>query len=378
MYYRLNNMRHSKIINYLILLLFFPCFALYGQTDETAPRDMYSLLTMPYNRRPLQLYRGQLQATPGFRFDIRTHIYDNQGNNIRNKSSDVAFVRYHFPVEIKYGITDFIEAGIGISHLRAGMRNKSTGYAGPNIMVNNHTLYELRGMTDLGLYTSLRLPVEYKFFDMNISGGIFLPTAKHRPAQPKHSTTTYYYMVEEDVTAEYNINYHYVLRNGSGVPEYRLASSGKLTLQKLSLQIDGAFLFPAKSGKNIRWSHTILKFVDSEEFSYTKEEYGYLNDRRLHFDATMHFQVNGWLDAHITGGYFSSRGGWTEHYGQKYAHPQQTLLTLSPGFSIQVSPTVRFYQSVDIPLSGKNTDGHFAVSIAASFNLFPFLKQNTQ
>ena len=364
---------NCQLNNFLMFLLFFPCFAVFGQGGETTS-DKYSLLTMPYNQRPLQLYKGQFQVNQGFQFNIRNQIFDGNGVNIRNKSSDMTYVRYHFPAEIKYGLTDFIEAGVNISYQRTGTSGFQTAYvaAGLGYHMLSYTLEEFRGMNDLLLFASLRLPVEYKFFDINLCWGIYLPTANHQPEQPRHSVTEVYH-VEYDVT-EHNIVYHYLSPIGSGVPVYRLSGSGKLTLQKFSFQVDAAFLFPAKTGTNIRWSHTLIHALN--EFSYTAEEYGYLTDRSFHLDAALHYQMNGWLDVHFNGDYYSSWGGWTEHYGRKYANLKQQLWVAMPGFSIQVSPALRIFQTATIPLTGKNIDGRFGVSITASLNLFPFHKEN--
>ena len=292
-------------------------------------------------------------------------------------SKDVTSVRYAFPAEIKYGLTDFIETGLGISYVRGGMPSKTTGYVGSGYYTDIYYVDEMRGMTDLLLYASLRLPVAYKFFDMSLGGGIYLPTARHQPGQPQHSLASVERVIVDDLgeytVTEKQIYYRYDIPNGSGVPVYRLAGSAKMTVRKISLQADGFFLFPAKTGTNIRWSHSLHNGV----FSYTSEEYEYLTDRSVYVNAALHYQINGWLDVHLTGACFASSGGWTERYGRKYAHPEQKLWTMEPGFAIQVSPALTFYQTVTIPVSGKNIDGWFGVSITASFNLFPFFKEKT-
>ena len=279
-------------------------------------------------------------------------------------------MRYDFPIDIKYGITDFIEAGMNISYSRAGMPSKTTSYIGSNYIVQYYSLEELRGLNDLLIYASLRLPIEYKFFDINFGGGIFLPSAKYKPDQPKHSITSIEHILPDGSIFEHSVNYRYHIPNGSGVPMYRLSSSGKLKVDKISFQLDAVFQFPAKTGNNIRWSHTLLTFDSGDEFSYTSEEYEYLPDRAHRVDLAIHYQVNGWLDLFLNGANFSSSGGWLENWGQKYANSQQTLWTIEPGFSIQVSPKLILFQKTCFPLSGKNIDGQFGIMITARFNLF--------
>lgn len=358
----------------LVLLFAFFCPSLSGQFNETG-RNKYSLLTKPYNERSLQLYRGQLQFNTGFELGVRTRIFDHNGTNIRDKSDGVTSVNYLFPFEIRYGITDFVEIEASTSYSRTGIPDKTISYILPGYMLDIYSLNELRGMADLLVSVSLRLPFEYKHADFSLGGGVFLPTAKHRPEQPHHTLINQELEMTDGTykTIQYTVKYWHIQPNGLGVPVYRLTASGKIGYQKLSLHVNSAFRFPAKIGKNIRWSQSM---DDTGNFSYESEKYDYLPDRTVDITAIAHYQINGWFDIHLSGSTFWSSKGWTEYSNKKFANREQQLYIIEPGFAIQVSPSLTLYQSITFPLSGKNIDGRFGVSIKASFNVFPFFKEN--
>jgi hypothetical protein len=145
---------------------------------------------------------------------------------------------------------------------------------------------------------------------------------------------------------------------------------------RFSFQGNGRLLFPAKEGVNLRWREVVD--IENNTSFYVSKEYGWLPNRTLNVDAALHYQVNGWLDVHLGGAYFHAAGGWTEYYEQKYAALKEQLIAVTPGFSIQVSPNLTFYETTTFPVAGRNTDGLFQVSVTASFNLFPFFKDNVQ
>jgi hypothetical protein len=348
---------------------FLACFFTVNSQTSSSTTDKYSLLTMPYNLRPLNIYKGQIQVNTGYKFAVRARSFNNSGDVIVLKDKGNSSVLHYYFIELKYGLTDFIEIGAETNYMRRGIRSESTTYLSANsfgttdeISVNN--LKEFRGVSDILLFTSLRLPFEYKWFDFGIRGGVFLPSAKSEPLKPTHTVT--------DVWAanSFTVNYHFNNKNGFGVPVYYVSAAAKLTLSKFAIEADFTLREPVKEGTNIRWEQTMV----DKTFSYYNKPYQYLLDRTTMVDASVHYQAAGWFNIFLNGSYFRTSGGWTEYYGNKYKNPDMQLSTFEPGFEIQISPSLTIYQIAGLPLSGKNADAPFYLFTTVSFNIFPFLR----
>jgi len=348
---------------------FLTCFIpVIGQTSSSTT-DKFSLLTMPYNQRPLNLYKGQFQANAGYEFAVRSRSFNNNGDIIVLKDKGNSSVLHYYFIELKYGLTNFIEIGAETNYMRRGIRSESVTYLSSNaigstdaISVNN--LKEYRGMSDILIFTSFRLPFEYKLFDFGIRGGIFLPSAQSEPAKPTHTVT--------DVTApnSFTLNYHFNNKNGFGTAVYYISAASKLTLSKFTVEADFTLREPIKEGTNIRWEETLIDKL----FSYYNKPYQYLLDRTLMVDLSVHYQAAGWFNIYLNSSYLKTYGGWTEYWGNKYRNPEMHLFTLEPGFEIQISPSLTIYQNAGIPLTGKNADAPFYLFTTLSYNIFPFMR----
>ncbi len=354
---------------YFIIVLPFiliPFIPVNSQKESPAGRDKYTLLTMPYNERPLYLYKGQLQINTGYKFAVREKSYDAAGDKIDLKENGNGSVMHYYSFELKYGITDFIEMTVMTDYIKKGVRAETIIYlsgADYNITVNNLTV--TRGMGDLLIQAAVRLPIEYKLFDAGLSGGIYFPTAKYEMPQPVHTIT--------DATGinAYTINYQYRYLNGNGVPVYLFSAAGKITLSRFTFSTNYTIKSPSREGRNVRWDQALQT---NKTFTYTSTPYSYLLNTSKLLNLTAHFQASGWLDINLNASSFRSAGGWTEYTGGKYKNPEQRLFALEPGMELQISPAITIYQVMGLPLSGKNTDAPFYLYATVSFNMFPFLK----
>ena len=332
--------------------------------QEKQARDKFTLLTMPYNQRPLTLYKGQFQANAAYRFGVRTKSYDENGNMISLKEDGAASVVHTYLLEVKYGITDFIEIGADSYFLRNGIRSETSSTLSGSGTITANTLNEYRGFGDIALGAAIRVPIEYKSWDVSLKGGIVLPVAENEPSQPTHSITDY------KNPYNYTVNYQFNYNNGTGVPQYFFCGAAKFTLSKLSLEARGSYRFPSKEGESIRWGWTLY----GSTFSYYSNPYSYLPDRLLTINGSIHYQAAGWFDIFINNYYYKTSSGWTEYYDNKYANPESKLLTIEPGFELQISPSITIYQYAGFQLSGTSTDAPFYLLTTLSFNMFPFFK----
>jgi hypothetical protein len=354
-------MKHNWFLAAIISALLIPPVSLNGQT-ETPERDKYTLLTMPYNKRPLTLYRGQFQANAAYRFAVRTKSFNNNREKISLKTDGTASIMHTYLLEIKYGITDFIEIGADSYFMKNGIRSPSATYLSGSDVINTNTLNEYKGMGDLTLAVVVRLPMEYKSYDVSIRGGITLPVATYKPSEPTHTITDY------TSPNNFTVNYHFNNNNGNGVPLYFISGAAKFTYSKVSLEARGVYRIPVKEGESLRWGWTL----SGSTFSYYSNPYSYLPDRSLIINGSIHYQAAGWLDIFMTSYYSKTSSGWTEYYDNKYANPETSLVTVEPGFELQISPALTIYQYAGFQLAGKSTDAPFYLLTTISFNMFPF------
>lgn len=341
-----------------------------GSSQSTLQtRDKYILLTTPYNQRPVTLFRGQVQLNGGYKFAVRSQSFNAAGDLIYLKDNGTGSVYHYYFIDLKYGLLNFIEAGAETSFLRRGIRDASTTIisatttATEKVTVN--TLTESKGMGDIFLYTSVRLPINYRWFDLGIKGGLYLPSAKYETQQPTNK-------VETSLAASntYTVNLHYNYKNGYGVPVYLLSVSSKINYKRFTASAEWILRTPMKEGHNIRWEETMTDKV----FSYYDKTYAYLLSDAYNIDASLHYQATGWFNFYLNASFFRTKGGWTEYWGNKYSNQEKRLVYLEPGFELQISPSLTVYQVAGFPLKGKNSDAPFYLFTTMSFNMFPFLR----
>ncbi|MGA1976386.1 MAG: hypothetical protein ABSG89_00875 [Bacteroidales bacterium] len=337
--------------------------------DSIPVRKGYDFLTMPYNKRPLTLYKGELQIDAGYKFAVHTQSFDSNGRIVNLKDNGTGSVYHYYYAELRYGLANFIEMGAETYYLKEGIRSPTstvvsiTSVSTETVTVNKVT--ESKGMGDLFLYTSFRLPLEYRWFDLDMTGGIFLPTAKYEAQQPTNSL-----VASATSVNAYTINLKYNNTNGYGVPVYYIGASCKFSLGKFSSEADWSMQTPMKEGTNLRWNATLADNV----FSYGNESYSYLLSNSYTLDISLHYQAKGWFNISMNGIFYNTKGGWTEYWGNKYKNNEESLFTLEPKLEIQISPALTIYEVAGWSPDGKNIDAPFYLFMILSYKLFPFLK----
>jgi hypothetical protein len=357
-------MKRSLICSMLLTAVF--CETVVAQYNSSGT-DKYILLTTPYNKRALNLYKGQLQINTGYKFAVRSQQFDNSGELTSLKDIGTGSVFHYYFGELRYGLTDYLELGAETNFLRRGIREPTvtvvnvTTAATERITINKLT--ESRGMGDIFLFSSLRLPIEYRWFDFAVKAGVFVPSASFRPAPPSNNVEA-----ASLASTSYTINLKYTNRNGYGVPVWLAAAKGKLTLDHLVLAAEWSIRDPLREGESLRWTETMT----DKTFSYYDKSYTYLLSKTITFDISAHYQATGWFNIFLNMSSFGSKGGWTEYNGNKYSNPERRLLNIEPGFELQISPMLTVYQAAGFPLSGKNADAPFWLFTTLSFNIIPF------
>jgi hypothetical protein len=328
--------------------------------------DKYTLLTMPFNLRQLTLYKGQFAINAGYKFAVRSQQYDSNGKKQLLTNSGTGSVYHYYLADIRYGITDFLELGAETNFIRHGMRAQSETYVSTTATgterVTVNKLAEVKGLGDILLKFSIRPPVRYRWFDMSATGGLFLPSSKYEPDKPKDN------LINTAVANSYLISSYNKYTNGYGVPVYLLSGSVKTNMKRLTFTADFTFRTPVHEGKNIRWVGTMI----DKQFTYYNKTYQYLLSNEYSVNAAFHYQMTGWFDLYLNGNWHMTKGGWTDYWGNKYKNPQTHLVTLEPGFELQISPSLTIYQVAGFPLAGKNCDAPFYLFTTIRFSNFLF------
>jgi hypothetical protein len=328
--------------------------------------DKFTLLTMPYNRRPLTLYKGELQVNAGYKFAVLSRSFNDDGSLLILKDEGIASVFHYYFAELKYGITDFLQISAQTNYMKRGIRSVTENYiTSVSEAIKVNTVTETKGLGDILLLASFRLPVTYKWFDVGVTGGAFVPSAKYQPEKPSHRVSN---ITSANV---FTVDYHFNNKNGYGVPVWLLSGVLKFTASKFSVETDFTYRKPVGEGENIRWEEELT--VD-KAFSYTTNTFGYLLNSSYDVNASLHYQVRGWLDIRLNSSYHYSAGGWTEYWGNKYQNRPESLFTLEPALEIQISPSLTVYEVAGFPLSGSNIDGPFYLFMTLSFKTFPFFR----
>ncbi len=331
-----------------------------------AVNDTYSLLTMPFNQRQLTLYKGQLQVNAGYKFSVLARQFNTAGKLEILRDMGIASVYHYYFTEIRFGVTGFLELGAQSNYMKRGVRSQTVTYVSTNETVKVNSLTEEKGLGDILLFATLRLPLEFRIADLGIRGGMLIPSAEHEPQKPTHNVSNVL------SASEYTVNYQYHNTTGSGVPVYFFSVHTKATLSDFSLTASFTMSNPATEGENIRWEQSL---TESRTFDYSTSTYKYLPDRTYDLKTSFHYQAAGWLNAGINLNLSKTDAGWTEYWGKKYRNPEKRMVSIEPGLEIQVTPSITIYQKAGFPISGKNIHAPFHMYITASFNRFPFFRQ---
>ena len=231
------------------------------------------------------MYRGEFQALAGYKFSVRTRLFGPEGNLITLMKQGAGSVYHYYFVNLRYGLTNFMEISAETNFLRKGIREETQTYRPVSIsnsdVVTVNKFSEFKGMGDILLKATIRLPVEYKWFDLSATGGLFVPSSKFEPQQPANTLT--------DITAanSYTVNYQYKFKNGYGVPVYIVAANMKFRIHTFTGEVAYAFRTPMKEGTNIRWDETLV----DKTFAYSNDSYLFLLSNSHTVDASVHYQA---------------------------------------------------------------------------------------
>lgn len=310
--------------------------------------------------RPLTVHKNQLQINAGYDFSMLSRRIDESGNRINLSKAGIASAMHTFPMDVRYGILEFLELSTGTSYKKSGIRSEDYWIFSGSSKIRIQDINEHKGFEDIFLKLGLRLPLKLKSFDWSVSGSVTLPVAKYKPDKPNHEA-----ILVDPVNNSYIFNCHYNNRFGTGVPTLKTGSAVKLRTDRIAVRASANYLEAFSSGENINWKSRRIY----EEFEYTDLSYKYLPSQVINCSGVFTYQAIAWFSQFVLIDYYKIYGGWSEITGKRVANEDRYYLFVSFGFEIQVSPYLRLFQLVELPGWGNNTDAPVCFTTNLSFNI---------
>jgi hypothetical protein len=357
----------NKKINMLVKILFFqalflPVLSLNAQLNSGGNDATDILLNERVVDRPVSLHKSQLQTNAFYAYDFYTKSYDNSSARSNLRDQGIASARHGYLFNISYGILEHIQLTVGMNYTSSTQRSTVRYIYISENGIRESEITETKGFEDLYIGSILRLPLNLRIFDMGISLGITLPTAKYRTEHPEHQIESI-----AGFTNSFIFNYHNINPPGKGVPAYMIGIQGKFRTRKMAVNLRSDYRMSNMEATNTFWQYRI----ENNEYDYQSHEYNYMIDDLFRLAVHVDYQAFAWFD--ILGGFSSENtfGGWSEQYGPRISNYETSLNSVFIGFEIQATPHIRLYQRAGQTVSGKNTIAPVSFITGISYNLFP-------
>lgn len=352
MKHRITLLRKRNILLLLVAGLGSYCW---GQTGGNT-----DILTERVVDRPLTLHAGQLQINPGYQLSIGSRKFDATGDRINLAKEGTAMVQHLYNIEIKYGILEFFEVSASLNYSSMGSREKAVNYYHGLEYMYTTQLTEYKGLSDLFIGLAMRLPFEVDHFGWRVFAGATFPTAKYKPEKPTHSSAT----IGDSLFVLQEVQFHYNNKLGNGTIIYHFGTAAQFFTDNFAITGLADYSLSMNETETRYWESRLYE----DEFSYRSVPCKTKPGNTLSYALTFDYQAIDWFDvfARFSGLMYSS--GWDEEEGVRIGHLEKNLMSVGIGYEIQVARHLRLFQSLDIPIIGKNELAPLMLYTGASFN----------
>ncbi len=339
----------------LLLMLIWVTALSWGQTGVNT-----DILTERVVDRPLTLHAGQLQINPGYQLSIGSRKYDANGDKIDLAKEGTAMVRHLYNLEIKYGILEFVEVSAAINYSSMGVREKQVWYFHGLETMYTTQITEFKGLSDLFVGLALRLPFDIEHFCWRVSAGASLPIAKYKPEKPSHSSVT----VGDSLSVFQQVRFHFNNKVGNGTTVFYFGTAAQVSLENMAITGLADYSLSFSEAETHYWTSRLYE----DEYTYQSVPYKTKPGNTLSFALIYDYQAIDWFDvfAKFSGMMYNS--GWDEEEGVRIGHLEKSIMSVGLGYEIQVARHLRLFQSLDIPIIGKNELAPLMLYTGASFN----------
>jgi hypothetical protein len=324
----------------------------YGQD-----RSSFELLTEKYSLRPLTLYKGHLQVNSGYQLSVLNKEFTSDGSQLDLSTTGTAAVKHLVPVSIGFGLLEYLQFTASIDYGKSGIRSMNRTVFGYEDFLEINEVNEYYGLTDMYLGLHLRSPRILNLLELSASGGLSVPVSGAKSKEPDHS-----YLGAGSVAI---LNYKYFHKLNSGVKSAVFGGNLKVLSPKLSLEGNYSLRLGMEEGEGLVWSSEL----SDDDFSYTSSSYNYSTGQSYLIQGSIAWQTLDWLSIRIYASDISHINRWSEEQEVKIAVPDENIFSAGLGYEIQVAPSLRLVQQVQLPLSGKNARASFAFLTGLSFSI---------
>lgn len=311
--------------------------------------------------RPLNVHKGQLRVSGGYRLGLHTIRFDDEGQRLDLTDGGLSFASNTLSGEAKYGILEFLQLSLAFAYLDQAIK-EPTNYiiAGGFTEVNSMDVYN--GLTDLSVGLDFRAPFKNRRIDLLLSASSTLPTADHNPALPSHSVST----TSVGQSSATSVNYQYNQALGNGTPVVAGGLTFKYRFDNWAFTLAGSYVLPTSDVVTSYYNSQLV----SSSFENQQVFYRFQRPDEIRAYGEIEYQLFPWFDLIGEMGYVSTSGGFSEETGTRVVPEPTSLLSAGPGFEIIITHRVWFRQRVILPIAGTNSTGPTNYSATISYNLF--------
>ena len=317
--------------------------------------------------RPITLHAGQLRITGSYALSLHARRFDQAGETISLRDAGSSSTRHHYTLDIKYGITQFVQlrAAIGATGHVVRERDEYSVPAEEDPAVSHRVETMYSGVGDIFVGVDLRAPLSTRKLDIAVALGASLPTAHAQPPAPEHS----FEVSQQDGAPLHRYVYRYHNPPGLGITVASVGARAKYRTARWAFSSGVDYRHGLKEGAGIEWKHQLTA---DGTFEYRKVPYTYRLPDSFDYFVEVEYQPSPSVDLILNASGFTAYHGWISSQDDlKVLVPYQTIALISPGVEILITPRLWLRERVDIALAGKNHDAILAAQTTVMYNIFP-------
>jgi hypothetical protein len=318
--------------------------------------------------RPVTLHAQQFRICGSYNLSIISKRFDDNGDVIKLRDDGLSSDRHRFTLDMKYGLTDFIQVTGAIARSSHVLREQ-TRYIfprNPEPVVMQQIVTHYSGLEDLFVAVDLRAPFKTRQIDLALTLGAYLPLSSSKPDKPDHSFE--YVQKDDSQINKFTYRYHYPL--GKGITVAQLGGMFKYRKAQWAVSARVDYQHALKDAKGFEWRHQL---TEDHRFEYRKDPYSYRFPDSFSFYTEGEYQPLPWFDIFLNISGYSSSDGWiSPEQDLHVALPDQLMMAVSTGFEILVTSRLWLREGVNYTIAGRNYEAPFGFTTSLLYNFFPF------
>lgn len=318
--------------------------------------------------RPITLHEGQLRITGAYDLSLHARRFDARGETINLRDAGTASIRNHYTLDLKYGITQFIQLTAAVAATGHVVKERTQNIPADqgDPAVSHRVERRYSGIGDLLLGVDLRAPLRTRKLDIAVAVAALLPSGTSEPSEPEHS----FEASQQDGSPLHRYVYRYHNPPGNGVVIASVGAKAKYRTARWAFSSGVDYRHGLEDGTSIEWRHQL---APNGIFEYRKIPVTYRLPDSFDYFVEVEFQPSSSVDLFLNASGYTAYRGWTSRQDDlKVAVPYQTVLFCSPGVEILITPRLWLRERFDIALVGKNHDAILGAETTVMYNLFPW------